>query len=71
MSNVAQTWTIIGAFVALLGIVVGLQTFWISRSLDKLEHALGAVGDEVHETRDVLLRDHGERIARLEERIDH
>jgi hypothetical protein len=80
MSNAAQTWAIIGGVTAVVGIVVGLQTFWVARSLDKLQDALtelgaklGAeIGDtrtEVREVKDVLLREHGQRIARLEERI--
>lgn len=58
MSNIAQTWTMIGATAAILGIVVGLQTFWISRALDRIEHRLDRIED--------LLRDHDNRIAKLE-----
>jgi hypothetical protein len=32
----AQAATIVGANTAVLGIVIGLQTFWISRALDAL-----------------------------------
>ena len=75
MSNTAQTWTILGAGVALLGLVIGLQTYWVARSLDRLEArvdrleaAILALHDDVRQVKDLLLRDYGERLARLEEK---
>lgn len=62
MSNAAQTWTIVGATVALISLVIGIMSFWVSRSLDRIEA-------ELREMRTVLMREHGERIARLEERL--
>lgn len=59
MSTVAQTWTIIGAVAALLTIVVGIQSFWIVRTLDRIDKRLDRIED-------TFLRDHGERLARLE-----
>lgn len=68
-----QTFAIIGS---LFGAFV-IQTFWIYRALDKLDRGLDkletAIKDtrtelsgQISETRDILLRDHGERIAKLE-----
>jgi hypothetical protein len=59
MSNAAQTLTIIGLTTALVGLIVGIQTFWIARALDRIERRLDRIDDTV-------LRDHGDRLARLE-----
>jgi predicted polyphosphate/ATP-dependent NAD kinase len=40
--------------------LIGVQTFWIARALDRVESRLDRI--------ETLLADHGERIARLEER---
>jgi hypothetical protein len=40
--------------------LVGLQTYWIARALDRVESRLDRI--------EGLLADHGERIARVEER---
>lgn len=56
----AQTFAIIGSLVAALT----LQTFWISRALDRIERRLDRIDD-------TFLKDHGERIAKLEERVAH
>jgi hypothetical protein len=91
MSNAVQTVTIIGGLGTLLALVVGLQTFWINRSLGRVEDALkdartelkgeiketrGELRQEIRDTRDavseikdVLMRDYGERIAKLEDRV--
>jgi len=37
----AQAATVIGSLTALVGVLVGLQTFWIARALDTLR-------DEIH-----------------------
>jgi type III secretory pathway component EscU len=88
MSNLAATITVIGATLTIVTLAVGLQTFWISRSIGRVEIALKETRDElkteiketrtelkaeiketreqVGEVKDVLLRDYGERIARLE-----
>ena len=42
--------------------LVGLQTFWIARSLDRLDRRLDRMEDKV-------LDEHAQRIARLEERV--
>ncbi|HET9241853.1 MAG TPA: hypothetical protein VFN99_00330 [Gaiella sp.] len=46
----AQAATIIAANTAVVGLVVGLQTFWISRSLDALRSEMHRSFDRV-ETR--------------------
>lgn len=53
----AQAAVIIGALTAVMGLVVGLQTFWIARALDTLR-------DEMHRGFDRL----DARIDRLEAR---
>jgi hypothetical protein len=62
MSTVAQTWTIIGVVVA----AIGIQTFWINRALDGIGKRLDRTDERLDRIEDTLLRDHGERIARLE-----
>jgi hypothetical protein len=52
-----QTFAIIGSLFAALG----LQTFWIARSLDRIEKRLDRIED-------TFLKDYGERIAKLEAR---
>jgi hypothetical protein len=77
MSNAAQTIAILGGLVIVVGIVVSLQTFWIARSLDKVDAALGKLDAKIDtglarldtrldELKTEIVRDHGERIARLE-----
>jgi hypothetical protein len=75
MSNAAQTWTIIGATVGLIGVVVTALSFWIAHSLAamrgemrELRGDLREIRGDLREMRTELLRDHGERIARLEDR---
>lgn len=53
----AQTGAVIGALTAVIGVVVGLQSFWIARSFDVLR-------DEMHRGFDRL----DARIDRLEGR---
>ncbi len=53
----AQAAVIVGALTAVMGLVVGLQTFWIARALDTLR-------DEMHRGFDRL----DARIDRLEAR---
>jgi hypothetical protein len=52
----AQAATIIGANTAVLGIVVGLQTFWISRALDALRGEMRRDFDRVEARLDRLER---------------
>ena len=67
MSNTAQTWTIIGGLAVVVGIIVGLQTFWIARSLDAIAGRLDRIDVRLDRIED-LLRGHEQRIARLEAR---
>jgi hypothetical protein len=69
MSNLAQTITVIGTMLVLIATVVGIQTFWISRSISKVEDGLAKVNKTLDEMKTEIVRDHGERIAKLEERI--
>ena len=55
----AQTATFIASMTAVMGVIVGLQTFWVSRSIDALR-------DEMHRGFDRL----DARIYRLEVRMD-
>jgi len=71
MSTTASTITIIATVAGLLFAALGLQTYWISRSLDGIERSLGARLDRIETQIDTMFRvllEHGERIARLEER---
>lgn len=55
----AQTATFIASMTAVMGVIVGLQTFWVARSIDALR-------DEMHRGFDRL----DARIDRLEVRMD-
>ena len=48
--------------------LVGLQTFWIARSLDLLGQRLDRVDARLDRIEHDVIRDHGERISRLESR---
>jgi hypothetical protein len=50
----AQAATIIGATTAILGIVIGLQTFWISHALDTLRDEMRRNFDRVEKRLDRL-----------------
>ena len=73
MSTTASTFTIVGVLVA----VVGVQTFWVSRSLDMLRETFAARFEAIERRLDRIesrlddmfrvLLEHGERITRLEE----
>jgi hypothetical protein len=58
----AQAATIVSALVA----VAGLQALWITRALDRLDARLDRVDAKLDRIEGAVLRDHGERIARLE-----
>lgn len=61
MSTTVQTLTIIGGLAAIVSIIVGAQTVWIVRALDRIDKRLDRIED-------TLLVDHAQRITRLEER---
>lgn len=58
MSTTASTITILIALFALMGI----QTVWIIRSLDRIHSQLDWLSQKI-------VSEHGERIARLEEKV--
>jgi len=67
-----QIWTMIGAMAG----IVGLQSFWMGRALDdirgridRIELRLDRIELRLDRIETSVLRDHGERIARLEERV--
>jgi len=68
LSNTASTISIIVSLVALMG----LQTFWIARSLDALRNEMTTRLDSIDRRLDRIearLDQHNERIARLEEKV--
>jgi hypothetical protein len=100
MSKTVETIIIIGAMLTIVSLAVGLQTFWVNRSLGKVEDALqetrvelkgdlgrldakldaglarldgkldaglARVDARLDELKTEIVRDHGERIARLEQ----
>ena len=62
----AQAVTIASALAAFLG----LQGLWISRALDRIHATLDRLDVRLDHIDRVVLRDHGERIARLESARD-
>jgi hypothetical protein len=62
----AQAATIVSALAAFLG----LQGLWISRTLDRIHATLDRLDVRLDHIDRVVLRDHGERIARLESARD-
>jgi hypothetical protein len=94
VSNVSQTWAIIGA----LAVIFGAQTAWIlyafaqvnkridevkgdlgklddkidtglARLDDKIDTGLAGVDTRLDELKTEIVRDHGERIAKLEQHV--
>ena len=62
--------TIIGVLTAVVGLAVGLQSFWIAQALDRIYATLDRIDARLDHIEGVVLRDHAERIARLEARFD-
>lgn len=58
----AQSATIVSALAAF----TGLQALWISRALDRVHVTLDRLDSRFDHVEGVVLREHGERIARLE-----
>jgi uncharacterized membrane protein len=65
-----QVGTIIGVLTAVVGLAVGLQSFWIAQALDRVHAALDRIDARLDHIEGVVLREHSERIARLEARFD-
>jgi hypothetical protein len=66
----SQVGTIIGVLTAVIGLAVGLQSFWIAHALDRIYTKLDRLDARFDHVEGVVLRDHAERIARLEARFD-
>ena len=62
----AQAATIVSALAAFTGV----QALWISRALDRVYAALDRLDVRLDHIERVVLRDHRERIARLEAERD-
>jgi hypothetical protein len=58
----AQTVT----FISALAVLTGLQAFRIARALDRVHAELDRIDARLDRIESVVLRDHAERIARLE-----
>jgi len=58
----AQAATIVSALAAF----TGLQALWISRALDRVSAGLDRLDVELDHLEGAVLRDHAERISRLE-----
>jgi ABC-type branched-subunit amino acid transport system permease subunit len=72
MSNAVQTIAIIGGLGALIGLIVGIQTFWIARSLDRLDVDVRELRKEHREDIRLVmetLSEVGLAVTRLDERI--
>jgi hypothetical protein len=61
-----MVWAATGTFAAIITLVITLQSFWIGRSFDNVFRALDRVDDRLDRIENNVLRDYGERIARLE-----
>jgi hypothetical protein len=61
----AQALTIIGANTAVIALVIGLQTFWIARSLDTLRSEMHREFDRVEIRLDRLERSTPPSLRRL------
>jgi hypothetical protein len=60
-------WAQVATLVAALAAFTGMQAFWVARALDRLEARVDRV-EAMLGVIETLLRDQGERIARLQER---
>ena len=59
-------WAEAATIVSALAAFTGLQALWISRALDRVYAALDRVDSRLDHLERMVLRDYGERIARLE-----
>jgi hypothetical protein len=59
-------WAQAATIVSALAVFTGLQALWISRALDRVDATLDRLDARFDRVEGVVLRDHGERIARLE-----
>ena len=63
-------WAAAATIVSAVAAFTGLQTLWISRALGRVHAALDRLDTRLSRMEGVVLRDHAERIARLEGRFD-
>jgi len=63
---VEAEWAQAARIVSALAVFTGLQALWISRALDRVHATLDRLDARFDPVEGVVLRDHGERIARLE-----
>jgi hypothetical protein len=63
-------WAQAAAIVSALAAFTGLQALWIARALDRVYVALDQLDARLSHIETVVLRDHAERLARLEARFD-
>jgi hypothetical protein len=59
-------WAQAGTIVSALAAFTAIQALWISRALDRVHQTLDRLGSRFDRVEGVVLKDHGERIARLE-----
>jgi hypothetical protein len=57
---------VLTAVATVLVPTVGLQTFWVVRALNRIDRRIDRVDDRLDHIDQTILRDHGERISRLE-----
>lgn len=65
MSSATQVITILAGMTGL----IGLQSFWIGRALDRVDHRLDRFETRMDRLTDEVVHEHARRIARLEERL--
>ena len=66
----AVAWPEVATVIGVLAAVIGLQSFWIARALDDIRATLDRLDARLGHIESVVLRDHGDRISRLEARFD-
>lgn len=59
-------WVQIATVVSALAALTGLQALWITRALDRVHVTLDRLDSRFDHVEGAVLREHGERIARLE-----
>ena len=59
-------WAQAARIASALAAFIGLQALWISRALDRVHATVDRLDARFDPVDGVVLRDHGERIARLE-----
>jgi hypothetical protein len=62
----AQAITIIGTLGVITIGAIGVQAYWIARALDRLAAQIDRIDTRLDRVEYDLIRDHGQRITRLE-----